>query len=103
MSVISFCRRLMGIREVRLSFYDSQKVMKDAVERIFLNNIVDFTLFSDDELHALITGESNIALVQAAERELRMRRMNPDRRIAAAIEADANASNIGLQNGLNRV
>lgn len=102
MSVISFCRRLMGIREVRLSFYDSQKVMKDAVERIFLNNIVDFTLFSDDELRALVTGESNIALVHAAERELRMRRMNPDRAMAAAREAEAKLGDLGLHGDLTR-
>ncbi|MGB5093234.1 MAG: hypothetical protein WBN97_07985 [Parvibaculum sp.] len=47
--------------------------MKDAVERIFLNNIVDFTLFSDGELRAIVTGESNMALVHAAERELSQR------------------------------
>lgn len=77
MSLGSFFRRLLGIREVRLSFYDTQRVMKDAVERIYLNNIVDFTLFSDDELRALLTGESNTSLVNAAKRELAARRNRP--------------------------
>lgn len=96
MSMISFCRRLIGIREVRLSFYDSQKVMKDAVERIFLNNIVDFTLFSDDELRAIVTGESNMALVHAAERELSQRRGRPGR-------TSSEQPSIGLGEGLHSV
>ena len=93
MSLIVSFRRFLGLERQHSSFYDSQQVMKDAIERVYLDNIIDFTLFSDEELSALGVSEQNKCIAKAARREIHARK----RARAAREEADGPTYDQGLQ------
>ncbi|MBI1262110.1 MAG: hypothetical protein GC184_10330 [Rhizobiales bacterium] len=93
MSLIASLRRFLGLeRQHHSSFYDSQQVMKDAVDRVYLDNIIDFTLFSDEELSVLGASDHsnsyrNKCFAKAARRELHARMRERQAREEAEAQA----------------
>ena len=57
-------------RRRRISFYESQKFMQQAIESV---GFVDLIRFSDEELGQIITANQNSKWVNAARRELKAR------------------------------
>lgn len=68
MSLADLWRLWTGRR--RVSFYDSQHVMRRAVEE---KGPIDLTSLSDDELRRLVMEESNTARALAARHQLEWR------------------------------
>lgn len=69
MAISTFLRRF-GRRRHRRSFYDSQDVMRRAVETV---GPVDMCLCTDAELHSVFETDKSALRRQAAERELASR------------------------------
>jgi hypothetical protein len=70
MSVFEFWRRLTGRTRHKRSFYESQEVMRRAVE---LTGPVDIRLHSDEELRCILETDRSALRREAAERELELR------------------------------
>jgi|GEM_PF-1119156 hypothetical protein len=72
MSISGFWRRLTTRTRRKRSFYESQEVMRLAVER---TGPVDLRLHSDEELRCILETDRSAMRREAAERELGLRRM----------------------------
>ena len=70
MSITDIWRRLMSRSRRKRSFYESQEVMRRAVE---LTGPIDVRLHSDEELRHILQTERSVLRRQAAEKELGLR------------------------------
>ena len=70
MSFSDLWRRLTSRGRRKRSFYESQEVMRRAVER---TGPVDLRLHSDEELHCILETDRSMLRREAAERELALR------------------------------
>lgn len=70
MSISELWRRLTSRTHRKRSFYESQEVMRRAVE---LTGPVDIRLHSDEELRCILETDDSALRRDAAERELKLR------------------------------
>jgi hypothetical protein len=70
MSISELWRRLTSRTRRKRSFYESQEVMRRAVE---LTGPVDIRLHSDEELRCILETDRSALRREAAERELELR------------------------------
>lgn len=70
MSISELWRRLTSRTRRKRSFYESQEVMRRAVE---LTGPVDIRLHSDEELRCILETDDSALRRDAAERELKLR------------------------------
>lgn len=70
MSISNLWRRLTNRKYRKRSFYESQEVMRRAVE---MAGPIDMRLRSNEELHCVLETDKSTVRRQAAERELALR------------------------------